>query len=255
MVGSRPVKGVVLCGGKGSRLRPLSYYIPKPMVPIGRGQRPLLEYVIRLMSYHDIKDILLLIGHKGEQVRNYFRDGGFLGVRLSYLRDDPSTPGTGGAILNALRKGMMDEEGTYLIYYGDILSDIDLSEMLRFHGSTGAAATLAVSTAYTLPVSVAELDGSRIIRFEEKPAFNVPVGIGILAVEGEAFKHLHDLAEEGAELDLMKHFLPRLIELGLDVRAYVTGAFWYDVGSLEKYEKLNPDEVEKRFSFLFEGED
>lgn len=254
MAGSKAVRGVVLCGGKGSRLRPLSYYIAKPMVPIGRGQRPLLEYVLRLMGYHGIRQILLLIGHKGEQIKNYFRGGDFLGAELSYLHDDPSMPGTGGAILNALRKGMMDEDSTYLIYYGDILSDINLSEMLKLHRSTSAVATLAVSTAYTLPVSIAELDGNRIVRFEEKPAFKVPVGIGILALEGEALKHLRELAREGKELDLMKHFLPRLIELGLDVRAYVTRAFWYDVGSLEKYEKLDPDEVERRFSFLFKGE-
>jgi len=252
MPGSRAIKGLVLCGGKGSRLRPLSYYIPKPMVPIGKRQKPLLEYILRLMGYHGIKDVLLLIGHKGEQVRNYFRDGSFLDMNISYLQDDPAKPGTGGAVLNALERGLIDEDGTYLIYYGDILSDIDLTEMLELHRSRGAVATLAVSTAYTLPVSVAELNEDRIVRFEEKPALRLPVGIGILALEGEALKHLRELGREGAELDLMKHFLPHLIELGLDVRAYVTSAFWYDVGSLEKYEKLNPDDVEKRFSFLFE---
>jgi len=245
------IKGVVLCGGLGSRLRPLSHYIPKSMVPIGRKEKPLLEYILRLMRFHGIRDVLLLLGYKGAQIENYFRDGSFLGLNITYAYDDPSLPGTGGAILNALRNGLVEEEGTYLIYYGDILSDIDLSDMLGFHRSSKAVATLAVSTSYRLPVSVAELDGTRIVRVEEKPAFRVPVGIGILAVEGETLKHLEALGEKERELDLMSHFLPHLVELGLNVRAYITNAFWYDVGSLEKYEKLDRDEIEKRFSFLF----
>ena len=122
----RDVRGIVLCGGRGSRLRPLSYYIPKPMVPIGRCERPLLEYILRLMAHHGVREVLLLIGYKGEQVRNYFRDGRFLGINLTYLNDDPRLPGTGGAVLNALRRGLLPEDHTYLIYYGDILSDIDL---------------------------------------------------------------------------------------------------------------------------------
>ncbi len=245
------VLGVVLCGGRGSRLRPLSHYIPKSMIPIGRGERPLLEYILRLMAYHGIEDALLLIGHKGEQIKNYFRRGDFIGINLAYLYDSPRLPGTGGAILNAMRQGLISEEGTYLIYYGDILSDINLGEMLERHSSSGAAATLAVSMSYRLPVSVAELDGERIVGFEEKPALELPVGIGILAVEGEALKHLEEVHEEGKELDLMKHLLPHLINLGLPVRAYVTRAFWYDVGSLERYEKLDHGMVEERFSFLF----
>ena len=233
------------------RLRPLSYYIPKSMVPIGRSEKPLLEYILRLMSYHGIKDALLLVGYKGEQIKNYFRDGRFLGLKLEYLHDDPAFPGTGGAVLNAFKQGLLSNEGTYLIYYGDILSDVDLSDMLRAHRSSGAVATLAVSTGYRLPVSVAELDGDKIVGFQEKPALSVPVGIGILALEGEALGHLEELYEEGRELDLMGHLLPHLIEKGLLVKAYVTDAFWYDVGSLEKYEKLNHDKIEKRFSFLF----
>ena len=249
----RAIRGIVLCGGRGSRLRPLSHYIPKSMIPIGRREKPLLEYILRLMAFHGIKEAILLIGHKGAQIENYFRSGDFLGLRLAYVYDRPNLRGTGGAVLNAIRQGFISERGTYLIYYGDILSDINISEMLELHSSSGAVATLAVSTSYRLPVSVAELNGEQIVGFEEKPALKVPVGIGILAIEGDAFKHLEELHREGEELDLMKHLLPYLIKLGLPVRAYVTKAFWYDVGSLERYEKLDHEEVDKRFSFLFKG--
>ena len=247
--------GVVLCGGRGSRLRPLSYYIPKPMMPIGRREKPLLEYILRLMAFHGLKDVLLLVGYKGDQIRNYFRDGSFFGLRLSYAYDNKDFPGTGGAVLNALRLGLLPDNSTILIYYGDILSDIDLKEMLKVHRSSGATATLAVSMAYRLPVSIAELDGDRIVRFEEKPALRLPVGIGILAIEGEVLQHMANLHRKGRDLDLMRNFIPYLIEQGMFVNAYVTDAFWYDIGSLEKYEKLDHDEIEGRFAFLFRGED
>ena len=247
--------GVVLCGGRGSRLRPLSYYIPKPMVPIGRREKPLLEYILRLMAFHGLKDVLLLVGYKGNQIKNYFRDGSFLGLKLSYAHDSEDFPGTGGAVLNALRLGLLPEDNTILIYYGDILSDINLGEMLKAHRSSGAVATLAVSMAYRLPVSVAELDGDRIARFEEKPALRLPVGIGILAVEGEALQHIANLYRKGRNLDLMRDFIPYLIKQGMLVKAYITDAFWYDVGSLEKYEKLDHDDVEKRLAFLFRDKD
>jgi len=247
--------GVVLCGGRGSRLRPLSYYIPKPMVPIGRHEKPLLEYILRLMAFHGLKDVLLLIGYKGNQIRNYFRDGSFLGLRLSYAYDDKDFPGTGGAVLNALRLGLLPEDNTILIYYGDILSDINLKEMLKAHRFSGAAATLAVSMTYRLPVSVAELNGNRIVKFEEKPALRLPIGIGILAIEGEVLQRMANLYRKDRDLDLMRDFIPYLIEQRMSVNAYVTDAFWYDVGSLEKYEKLDYDEIERRFAFLFRSED
>ena len=247
--------GVVLCGGRGSRLRPLSHYIPKPMVPIGRREKPLLEYILRLMAFHGLKDVLLLVGYKGNQIRNYFRDGSFLGLKLSYAHDNKDFPGTGGAVLNALRLGLLPEDNTILIYYGDILSDINLKEMLKAHRSSGAVATIAVSTAYRLPVSIAKLDGNRVIEFEEKPALRLPVGIGILAIEGEALQQMTNLHKKGHELDLMGDFIPYLIKRGMFVKAYVTDAFWYDVGSLEKYEKLDHDDIEKRFAFLFRDED
>jgi len=244
-------RGIVLCGGRGSRLRPLSYYIPKPMVPIGQRERPLLEYILRLMAFYGLRDVLLLVGYKGNQIRNYFRDGHFLGLNLSYSYDNPDFPGTGGAILNALKLGLISEDGTYLVYYGDILSDINLADLLKTHSSSGAMVTLAVSTGYRLPVSVAKLDGNQIIDFEEKPALRLPVGIGILAVEGETFRYLNDLYKRGRELDLMRDLIPYLIKQRLPVRAYVTDAFWYDIGSLEKYEKLNHDDIERRLAFLF----
>ncbi|MEM2875911.1 MAG: sugar phosphate nucleotidyltransferase, partial [Candidatus Bathyarchaeia archaeon] len=92
------VKGAILCGGPGKRLRPITYYFQKSMIPIGRRQKPLLEYIVRLFKYYDIKDLTLLVGYKSEQIVNYFDDGDRLGLRITYVKDDEKLRGTGGVL-------------------------------------------------------------------------------------------------------------------------------------------------------------
>lgn len=238
------VKAVVLCGGEGSRLRPLTYYFQKTMIPVGPHQKPLLEYIVRLLRHHGLNDIVFLVGYKAEQIKNYFDDGGRFNVKITYVEDNPNLKGNGGALLNAYMKGVIGRDDTVLVYYGDILSNIDLTEMMEHHYNTNAIATLALSTRYSVPVSVAELDGVRIRRIREKPNLEMYVGIGILILEGKAFNTLSQLPVGDDGLDIMSHLIPKLIEEGGNVVAYVTDAFWYDVGSTEKYEKLNHNLVE-----------
>ena len=89
------VKGLVLCGGEGARLRPLTHYFQKSMIPIGSKQRPLLEFIVRLLKRNEITDICFLVGYKSEQVRNYFDDGSRFGVSVAYVHDKPEYKGTG----------------------------------------------------------------------------------------------------------------------------------------------------------------
>jgi mannose-1-phosphate guanylyltransferase len=216
------------------------------MIPIGRRQKPLLEYIIRLLHRHGVKDITLLVGYKHEQIENYFDDGSRFGVKISYVRDSPDFAGTGGALLNAYLQGMLSQN-TILIYYGDILSNIDLTDMLRQHGETRATATLAVSAKYQLPVGVVEVQGTRIVGVREKPQLDMLVGIGILALEERALEELRHLGEKTRRLDIMSHLLPHLVMKGEPVHAYITDAFWCDVGSIESYEKLRGEAIEKYF--------
>ena len=118
------VVGVVLAGGEGRRLRPLTYYFQKCKIPIGSRQKPLLECIIRLL------------GRYGTFDKRF-------GVRLEYIHDDPALGGSGGALLNAAEKGAFDGAGSLLGYYGDIISDIDLYVMLRQHRKSKSVATLA----------------------------------------------------------------------------------------------------------------
>ncbi len=244
------VKGVVLAGGEGRRLRPLTYYIQKCMIPVGHRQHPLLEYIIRLMKYHGIRDISLLVGYKHEQIENYFDDGTKMGMNIAYLKDDEITKGTGTALLNMVREKFFYPGETVLIYYGDILSNIDLTEMLTLHRETEAAATLALSPSYSVPVGVAEVEGCNVIKWAEKPKLDIYVGIGIMAFDSTVLAELSRLTEDRPDLDITKDLIPTLIQNKQRVVAYKTDRFWYDVGSIEKYEKLENDVINKYLSFL-----
>lgn len=241
----------MLCGGEGVRLRPLTYYFQKGMIPIGSGQKPLLEYIIRLLRLHGITDVCLLVGYKAEQIHNYFDEGSRFGVKFTYVYDRQGFGGTGGALLNAYKQDFIKSSETLLIYYGDILSNINLGEMLKQHYESGDVATVEIVKGYQVPVGVVDLRDGRVERLVEKPTLDIFVGIGILALKGNALKSLEQLHQQGRETDLMQHLLPRLIEDGEPVHAYVTEAFWYDVGSTERYEKLNDDAIEEHLAYLF----
>ncbi len=233
-----------MCGGEGKRLRPLTYYFQKAMLPIGHRHRPALEYVIRLMHRHGIDDIALLVGYKHEQISNYFRDGASFGVKMSYVQDDPNLRGNGGSLLNAYLKKEVDEGQELLVYYGDILSNIDLTEMMGLFREKGATAVLAGVKGFRIPVGVVELEGdNRIMDFVEKPTIDLSVGVGVLALRGEVLIDLERIRGEKSNIDLMGDLLPDQIGKGRRVYAYVTDAFWYDIGSTESYEKLEDSVV------------
>lgn len=248
------IVATILCGGPGSRLRPLTYYFQKSMIPIGSRQKPLLEYIILLLRKHNLRDIILLAGYKHEQIENYFGDGSRFYVNIRYSLDKPGFSGTGWALLNAYESGLLEGYDDILVYYGDILSNIDLSDFIRFHLEHGAILTLAVAKGYRIPVGVVYVDGDRILKMEEKPILNLPVSIGVIAMKVDALDYLRRLSEKhrGKEMDIMGHLVPMLISMNIPVYAYLTDRFWYDLGSTERYEKLDSKLVDELFKYLFE---
>jgi len=247
------VRGVILCGGPGKRLRPITYYFQKAMIPIGKKQKPLLEYIVRLLKFYGIKNLTFLVDYKAEQIINYFNSGSRFGVDITYVYDNPALKGTAGSIVNAYRKEALSVNETLLIYYGDILTNMNLKELLDFHENNKAAVTVALATGFTVRVGVAELDSDgRIQRFYEKPKIDRPVSIAIAVLEGEVLKEMDTLVEGKTHLDFMGDVIPHLINSGKNVYGYLTDAFWYDVGSTESYEKLDPEIVDKIFAFLYE---
>jgi len=173
-------------------------------------------------------------------------------VKITYVYDEPKLKGTAGSILNAYRKGAINRDDLLLIYYGDILTNTNLQEFLKYHKEKNATATLALASGFTVRVGVAELDRDGKIRsFEEKPKLEKPVSMAIVSLEGEALEDIASLMGDREEMDLMGDVITRLVETGRGVYGYVTDAFWYDVGSTEAYEKLNHEVVEKALGFLY----
>ena len=251
---ARRIKGVILAGGEGTRFRPLTYYFQKCMIPVGEEQRPVLEYIIRLFSHHGITDLVLLVGYKHRQIMNYFGDGGRFGVNLTYVLDCPKFKGSANALVNAYRHGAFSGDDCLIAYYGDILSNIDLRGLASQHLESRAAATVALAHGFKVRVGTAEVRDGLITRFIEKPELDRPVSIGVLALDGSVLEEMDKRFEEShTELpDLMGDVLPHLIEGGYPVRAYISDAFWYDLGSLERYERFENDGLGGELSFLFE---
>ena len=234
------VAAAILAGGKGKRFKPFTDLIPKPMIPVGRDERPLLEYIVGWLARKGVRDIVLLVGYRWRQVYNYFNTGERWGVRIRYSLDDDRYGDTGGALLKAYRDGKL--RGTALIWYGDILAPVDVEDLLESHFDTGADATLVLADRYRVPVGVARVNGEGDVEeLKEKPWLPLRVTIGVLTLNTGV---LRDAEEElGTRFDIMGHLIPWMIRRGMRVKAYIHRGPWYDLGSLERYNKLDHREI------------
>lgn len=249
----KSVKGMVLCGGEGTRLRPLTYYFQKSMLPVGKKQRPILEYIVRHLSYHGIKDLIFLVDFKSEQIAGYFEDGSRFGVKITYVYDEPELKGTAGSLLNAYRKGYLNTDDTMLVYYGDVLTNLNLRDVINYHREKGGIATLALSRNLEVKAIIVDIDeNARIQMFIRKPKLERLNVLSLVVLSGEALKHLEKLMTGKKRLDLMNDVIPHLLDIGERVYGFVTDAFWLDVGSTETYEKLNHDIIDRELTHLFE---
>jgi mannose-1-phosphate guanylyltransferase/phosphomannomutase len=224
------MRAVVMAGGQGTRLRPLTSNQPKPMLPVV-GQ-PMMEHILRLARTHGITDIVATVQFLASVVRNYFGDGSDLGVDLTYATEQQPL-GTAGSVRNAAP--LLDER--FLVLSGDSLTDVDLTELIRFHEASGAAVTVTlkrVEDPLEFGIVITGDDG-RIERFLEKPGwgdvFSDTINTGIYVLEREVV----DFIPEGEEFDFSKDLFPLLLDKGLPMFGYVTDRFWTDIGTLDAY--------------------
>ena len=246
------VKGIIMAGGMGTRFKPLTNYLQKCMIPIGDKEKPILEYIIRLYRHHDIKDLVLLVGYRYLQIENYFDHGERFEVKLNYIQDKPGWKGSANALLNAYNEDAFTKNDTLVVYYGDIVSNINLDEMVKHHQKTGAKATVALTTGLKINEGTAEVDGDWITTFKEKPRLDTKASIGILVLEGSVIEDMIELHRVGqfSSFDLMGDVIQYLVERKEKVGAYLTNAFWYDVGSIERYERLSNERISEELGFL-----
>ncbi|MFC1930794.1 sugar phosphate nucleotidyltransferase [Chloroflexota bacterium] len=231
-----PLKAVILVGGEGTRLRPLTYIMPKSMVPV--LNHPFLEHTIAYLKQYGVKQIILALSYYPEAIRDYFGDGSNLGTQLTYFVE--STPmGTAGAVKNA-------EQclgGTFIVLNGDVFTDINIADMIAFHRSKGAKATIALTRVDNpCAFGVVETSGDgRIQKFIEKPSPDKVtsnwINAGIYILEPEVLKYV----PEGCHYMFEKGLFPLLLEMGETVYGYHFDGYWLDIGTPEKYLCLNCD--------------
>jgi NDP-sugar pyrophosphorylase family protein len=230
------MKALILAAGEGTRLRPLTDNVPKPMLEL--EGRPLIAYLIDLLRSHGVRDIAINLHHRPEVIQDYLGDGSRLGVRVTYSREDVLLGSAGAA---KKLEGFFDE--SFFLLYGDVLTDIDLSALSAFHRGQGACLTMALHQAEDLTrCGVVEIDGDcRVRRFREKPrrheVFSPWANAGVYVVEPDVLR----LVPEGAFFDFGTHLVPLLLQEGAPLYGCVSLGYFLDIGSLERYRRAERD--------------
>lgn len=224
------MKAVIMAGGEGTRLRPLTCCRPKPMVPV--ANKPVMEHIVELLKKHDMTDIAATLQYMPDLISEYFEDGGPFGIRIRYYIEDKPL-GTAGSVKNA--EEFLDE--TFLVISGDALTDIDLKDAVKFHRERDSMATLVlkrVDIPLEYGVVVTDPEG-RIIRFLEKPSwgevFSDTVNTGIYILSPEIFSYI----KPGEPFDFSKDLFPILLRENKRMYGYITDDYWCDIGDLGAY--------------------
>jgi len=244
------MKAVVMAGGEGTRLRPLTVNRPKPMVPV--VNRPVMEHIVSLVKSHGITDIIATLQYMPDVIQDYFRDGSDFGVDMSYSVEQ-SPLGTAGSV----RQIAKDLDETFVVISGDALTDMDLTDLIRFHKQKGSVATLALTRVENpLEFGVVITDGAgRVVRFLEKPSwsevFSDTINTGIYVLEPEVF----ELMEYGQNYDWSKDIFPKLLAAGRPMYGYVSRDYWCDIGSLAQCLQANEDCLAGKVRVQMPGEE
>ena len=237
------MKAILLAGGKGTRLRPLTLHTPKPIVPI--FNRPFLHYQIDLLrQVPEIDEVILSLNFQPQEIEAVIGDGADLGIRVRYVVE-PAPLGTAGAVKYASR-GLTD---TVVVFNGDVLTQIDLAAALRLHRERRARATIVLTsienpTAYGLVETDPE---DRVRRFVEKPAADQittnHINAGIYVLEPDTF----DRIPSDVTWSIERSYFPSLVDRGETFVAYIYDGYWIDIGTPEKYTQVHRDIMDGRF--------
>jgi mannose-1-phosphate guanylyltransferase len=229
-LGSQAVKVLILAGGKPVDFN--KHKLPKAMVKI--AGKPLLEHTLKKLKMEKFSEVVISVGEGGEQISNYFKDGKSFGLKLTYLKQQPHTQGTAGALLEA--KEFFSDD-SFLLMYGDVLSEIDYSELLEFHRTQkSAVCTMALTSVETPKMwGMAKLNGGKIISFEEKPkksnSLSHLVNAGIYVMEPEIFKYI-----KVGENKLESGVFPRLAHEA-KLAGYAFESLWLDINNSAVYKQ------------------
>ena len=231
----QPLQAVIMAGGFGHRLRPLTDTLPKPMLPV--GEKPMMELIINQLRDSGIQKVNVTTHFEPEKIKDYFGDGSGFGVDLNYVSEE-SPLGTAGAL------SLMEEKHErLLVINGDILTEIDFRSMLAFHVEHAADLTVAVRAYdFQVPYGVIESDGAVVTGLQEKPLMQFFVNAGIYLLEPSV--HAHIPQDEHFDMtDLIK----RLLAAGRPVASFPVVEYWLDIGQHADYQRAQEDVKSGKF--------
>jgi mannose-1-phosphate guanylyltransferase len=242
------VKAVILVGGEGTRLRPLTYSTPKTMVPI--LNRPFLEHMLKYMKSHNIDDVVLALCYMPDHIRDYFGDGSAYGVKLTYVVES-SPLGTAGAVKNVAQH--LDD--TFFVFNGDVFTNMDLTTMLETHRKKSAKATIALTSVDNPTMyGIVETDANgRVKRFVEKPKREAVttnmINAGTYILDPDLLHYIPASQSYMFETGLF----PLLLERGDPFYSFKSHGYWIDIGTPPKYMKVNSDLLTSEIATDFPG--
>lgn len=242
------IQAILFCGGRGTRLYPVTDYYQKVMMPLGQEGRPMLEYVIRHLSSFGITEYIALIRYRANQIRRYFGTGEKFGVNIEYILDNPNFKGTGGALYNARNSITADN---LLIYYTDILSNINIEDLIDFHEKHNKLATAWIDPSWEVDEGIIEMDSdNQIKQLHHVPKDSIFANTGISILNKDTFQIIEELMDhETGFLDLSGDIFPNLVQQK-QILAYMSDEWWLDVGSLSRHQKVDDELLKHRFRFL-----
>ncbi len=223
---------VIMAGGEGTRLRPFTQVIPKPLLPV--GEKPILEILIEQLRNEDFNDLIITTGYQGDLIKAYFQDGAKFGVSIEYTTEEKKM-GTVGA-LSLIRRRI---DSPFLIINGDIFTDLSLARFMETHGSArgpgNPVLTLGiVKFKLDIPYGVIRANGRILEGIEEKPRYFFDVGAGIYGASPDILPCI----PAGAPMDFPE-LIKTLKEQGKKVQCYEIEEYWKDIGILEDFETVN----------------
>ena len=231
------MKGVIMAGGFGERMRPLTCSIPKPTVPI--VNKPVMEYIVELLKRHGITDIISLLYYQPEIIQDYFKDGTDFGVNMSYAIDEGEGFGTAGSVKNA--EWFLDEE--FIIISGDLMTDFNLTKIIESHKQNQAKVTIAltrVQNPLSFGIVITDEEG-KIARFLEKPTwgevFSDTINTGIYVMDPSIL----DYIPHKTEFDFSKDVFPALMKNSEPLYGYIATGYWRDIGNIDAYHGVHKD--------------
>ncbi|MEK4353578.1 nucleotidyltransferase family protein [Paenibacillus sp. FSL R5-0475] len=219
---------ILMAGGLGTRLRPLTDHVPKPMLKV--GDKPILETIIESFKGFGFTNFILSVNYKKEIIKDYFQDGSHLDVNISYI-EETKRLGTAGALSLIVEK----PEHPFFVMNGDLLTKVNYEQLLNFHSETNSVATMCVREyEYQIPYGVLEMENHRLLSIEEKPIHKSFVNAGIYVLSPEVLKNIPQ-----NEFYDMPDLFKKLMNEQIEASAFPLREYWLDIGRLDDYEKAN----------------